>query len=144
MPNLRAVADSDDEEDVGGYAASNFDSDNGSTIPDLTSVSDDSDCDNDDDNLECSRKLPADNVYLGNEAYTTTFEANTIGKTGLGDTLVDVNIFDSGASRHMSGYRSRFINYVSLEESQPITAADKRTFKAIGRGDMYIEVPSEN
>ncbi|KAF9470184.1 hypothetical protein BDN70DRAFT_761711, partial [Pholiota conissans] len=54
-----------------------------------------------------------------------------------------VDIFDSGASRHMSGYRHRFINFVDIKD-QSITAANKRTFNATSQGDMYIEVPNGN
>ncbi|KAF8179447.1 hypothetical protein BJ912DRAFT_855635, partial [Pholiota molesta] len=62
-------------------------------------------------------------------------------KDALGNSLIDVELVDSGASRHMSGYRHRFINFISIEK-QPITAADKRTFHATGKGDMYVELPN--
>ena len=53
----------------------------------------------------------------------------------------EVDLYDSGATRHMSGFKHRFINFVKTEDV-PITAADKRTFKAIGKGDMYIYLPN--
>ena len=71
-------------------------------------------------------------------AYTTTFDAAMLSKKNEG---IDIELFDSGASRHMSGYRHRLLNYTKIE-TQPITAADKRTFDAIGKGDMYIDVPN--
>jgi hypothetical protein len=43
----------------------------------------------------------------------------------------------------MSSYRHCFINFVEIK-AKPITAADKRTFNAIGKGDMYLEVPNGN
>src|SRR5271155_296226 len=43
----------------------------------------------------------------------------------------------------MSGFRHRFINFVEIEP-KPITAADKRTFSAIGQGDMYVYLPNED
>src|SRR5271163_4682435 len=46
-------------------------------------------------------------------------------------------------TRHMSGFRHRFINFVEIEP-KPITAADKRTFSAIGQGDMYVYLPNED
>jgi hypothetical protein len=76
-------------------------------------------------------------------AYTTTLDLGMLSQDGLGSKLVDVELFDSGASRHMSGHRHRFINFTEIE-TRPITAADKRSFNAIGKGDMYINVPQGN
>jgi len=52
-----------------------------------------------------------------------------------------IELYDSGASQHMSPYRHRFLNFKSISP-HPIQAADKRTFDAIGRGDLPIEVPN--
>ena len=60
----------------------------------------------------------------GNTAYTTNFDSAALGKSGLGTSLIDTELFDSGASCHMSGYRHRFINFIEIEP-KPITAADK-------------------
>ena len=56
-------------------------------------------------------------------AYSTTFDADVL--AGSADTRRnEVDLYDSGASRHMSGFRHKFIN---LEEIKPIpiTAADR-------------------
>ncbi|KAF9556272.1 hypothetical protein CPC08DRAFT_616952, partial [Agrocybe pediades] len=50
-------------------------------------------------------------------------------------------LYDSGASRHMSGYRHRFINLVDIAP-KAITAADRRSFSATGKGDMWIDLPN--
>jgi hypothetical protein len=50
-------------------------------------------------------------------------------------------LYDSGASRHMSPYREHFENYVSIMP-KPIAAADKRYFQAIGKGDLRIRIPN--
>ncbi|KAJ7083775.1 hypothetical protein C8R44DRAFT_534441, partial [Mycena epipterygia] len=50
-------------------------------------------------------------------------------------------LYDSGASKHMSGNRTRFINFVDIVPKS-IIAADKRSFSAIGVGDMYVTVPN--
>lgn len=52
-------------------------------------------------------------------------------------------LYDSGASRHMTPFRHRLINFTPIT-SRPITAADKRVFHATGKGDMRIEVPNGN
>ena len=41
----------------------------------------------------------------------------------------------------MSGYHHCFINFVEIKP-KPITAADKHTFDATRKGDMYVEVPN--
>lgn len=56
-------------------------------------------------------------------------------------TSTTVELYDSGASQHMSPYRDRFINFKSISP-HPIQAADKHTFEAIGRGDLPIELPN--
>ena len=50
-------------------------------------------------------------------------------------------LYDSGASRHMSPFRDRFTSYKEIPP-RAITAADKRVFYAIGTGDLKIEVPN--
>ena len=48
---------------------------------------------------------------------------------------VETELYDSGASRHMSPFRHRFKNYRSIPP-HAITAANKCTFYAIGTGDL--------
>ena len=43
----------------------------------------------------------------------------------------------------MSGFFNKFTNFVTIDPV-PITAADKRTFQATGKGDMYINLPNRN
>jgi hypothetical protein len=59
---------------------------------------------------------------------------------GLLDGM-ETELYDVGASRHMSPYRYQFLNYVPIMPKS-ITAADKRYFQAIGKGDMRIRVPN--
>jgi len=73
-------------------------------------------------------------------AYTSTFDLAALSKAE-DKPSIETELFDSGASCHMSGYRHRFLNFVQIEPN-PITAADKRTFYATGKGDMYLEVPN--
>jgi len=53
----------------------------------------------------------------------------------------EVDLYDLGATRHMSRFHHRFIKFTKIE-SVPITAVDKRTFKATGKGDMYVYLPN--
>jgi hypothetical protein len=50
-------------------------------------------------------------------------------------------LYNSGALRHMSLLRDRFITYQEILP-RPITAADKRVFYAIGIGDVVIDIPN--
>src|SRR5271156_4844387 len=69
-------------------------------------------------------------IPLDDEAYSTFDYEVLAGATSVKTTNVD--LYDSGATRHMSGLCHRFINLVKIEP-KPITAADKRTFSAIGQ-----------
>ena len=92
---------------------------------------------------EDEESIPTVNRDSGEAAYTSTFDLGMLSQDGLGSKLIDIELFDSGASRHMSGHRRRFVNFIEIE-ARPITAADKRSFDAIGKGDMYIDVPKGN
>jgi Reverse transcriptase (RNA-dependent DNA polymerase)/gag-polypeptide of LTR copia-type/GAG-pre-integrase domain len=73
-------------------------------------------------------------------AYSTTLDAETL--AGSADTRSnEVDLYDSGASRHMSGFRHKFIDLVEIKPI-PITAADKRTFQATGKGKLLIHIPN--
>jgi hypothetical protein len=52
----------------------------------------------------------------------------------------EAELYDSGASRHMSPYRHRFKTYRTITP-WAIVAAGERTFYGVGTGDLKIEVP---
>ena len=54
---------------------------------------------------------------------------------------LESDLYDSGASRHMTPFKDRLINYTPIT-SRPITAADKRVFHAVGKGDMRVRIPN--
>ncbi len=53
----------------------------------------------------------------------------------------EAELYDSGASRHISPFWHRFITYQPITP-QPISAADNRVFYAIGTGTLQIKVPN--
>jgi len=71
--------------------------------------------------------LPSD---IGLEATTHTFDAAMLANSTT-RTNVETELYDSGASRHMSPYRGKFIDYIDIEP-KTITAADAGTFQAVG------------
>lgn len=74
------------------------------------------------------------------EVYSTTYTSALLANEGA-RAGVQVELYDSGASRHMSSYREKFVTYNPIPP-KPITTADKRTFDAVGKGDMYIYLPN--
>ena len=54
------------------------------------------------------------------------------------------SILDSGASRHFSPDRPKFLNYQELTNPEPIRAVDGRTFSVLGKGDLQIYLPNGN
>ena len=74
-------------------------------------------------------------------AETSTFDAAMLANTEGNNDGIQTELYDSGASRHMSPYRDHFENYTSITP-KPITAADKRFFQAVGKGDLRIKIPN--
>ncbi|KJA13862.1 hypothetical protein HYPSUDRAFT_100794, partial [Hypholoma sublateritium FD-334 SS-4] len=54
-----------------------------------------------------------------------------------------IDLYDSGATRHMSSARHRLLNFVEITP-KPISAADNRSFDATGMGDMIVYLPNGN
>ncbi|OBZ69824.1 Retrovirus-related Pol polyprotein from transposon TNT 1-94 [Grifola frondosa] len=75
-------------------------------------------------------------------AFTTTFDAASLtSKLDSEDILnSQVEVFDSGASRHISPYRNAFITFESISP-RPVSAADGRKFDAVGKGKISVEIP---
>jgi len=72
---------------------------------------------------------------LKDTAYSSLSAGNLAGSIETRNTNID--LYDSGATRHMSGFRHRFINFIEIKPV-PIMATDKQTFEAIGKRDKYI------
>ena len=76
--------------------------------------------------------------YAG-ETLTSSFTTAMLANDGAAPGT-ETDLYDSGASRHMSPHRHRFTNYISIPP-RSISAADNGQFMAIGQGDMRINVP---
>lgn len=114
-----------------------------SSIPSLITPSDSSEDGDismqDADQFEYNIRLTTDH---GEDGYSTFDCAMLVNVKGSVEG-VETELYDSGASRHMSPYRDRMENYVSIIPKS-ITAADKRYFQAIGKGDLRIKIPNGN
>ena len=78
-------------------------------------------------------------VDIGVEPRTTTFAAAALMEEEHGSPIVDIDLFDSDASQHMSGHCHCFVDFTKIE-SRPITAADLCSFSAIGKESLYLEL----
>ena len=74
----------------------------------------------------------------GEEPKTYTFAAITLADT---NPTLETELYDSGASRHMSPYRHKFINFTPIQR-KVLTAADGGHFEATEKGDMHITMPN--
>jgi len=61
-------------------------------------------------------------VNIGVEPRTTIFAAAALTEEGHGSPTVDIDLFDSGVSRHMSGHCHRFVDFTKIKP-RPIMAA---------------------
>jgi len=81
-------------------------------------------------------------VVEGKEfAFTMTFAGTTL---ALGTSPLmgqEVDVYDSGASGHMTPNRHRFITFKEITPCT-INAVDKTVFKATGIGNMMIGIPN--
>jgi hypothetical protein len=57
------------------------------------------------------------------------------------DATKEAELYNLEVSQHISPFRQCFITYCAISPC-PITTADKRTFYAVGIGDLRIEVPN--
>src|SRR5712671_7566203 len=51
------------------------------------------------------------------------------------------DVYDSGASRHISPIQERFVTYESIAP-RPIMSSNSQVFHAIGQGDIYVDIPN--
>ena len=85
--------------------------------------------------------LDAGAYLIDDEVACTSFDAASLAGAGMRGTEVD--LYDSGATRHMSGFRYKFLDFVPIDPV-PIITADKRSFEATGKGNMYVYLPNKN
>ena len=75
-------------------------------------------------------------------AYTSTFSAEQL--AGSAETQrTEIDLYDSGASQHMSRFCHKFVDFVKIEPV-PIRAADKQVFTATGKGKLLIHLPNSD
>lgn len=112
--------------------------DESESIPDLESVLDSTVVDEDVEEVEASEDLVDESaIDKGNELITHTFAAIALANI---DSTLETELYDSGASCHMSPYKHNFINFIPIQ-TKILTTADGGCFEATGKGDMHISIP---
>lgn len=92
---------------------------------------------------ECKEKALADATGQANQGQANANVGNATAKAFMAldkNFHVDANIWylDSGASRHMCGDRSRFIDFKEYGEPRSVSIADGKELNAIGEGTIPI------
>ena len=103
-------------------------------LPDLTAV------EADDIEVEIGGGSLEEDLAIddGEEPMTYTFAATMLAETG---STCETELYDSGATRHMSPYRHKFISFIPIQK-KILTAADGGHFEAVGKGDMRVSMPN--
>ena len=142
LPDLQYLSDSDNETDASEDLKSKTVDSEEEPIASLNSPTPSNDPDG------CSEPFDDFDTLLEEyefipivvEAYMSTYEASMLQRTPR-VLPTDVDLYNSGVSRHMSGFKHHFINFVEIDP-KPITATDKWSFNAIGKGDMWVFLPN--
>ena len=58
------------------------------------------------------------------------------------DSRIRIELYDSGATQHISPFKSDFISYTPLEPPIYLNAANQQHFPAIRRGTLIVQVPN--
>lgn len=59
------------------------------------------------------------------------------------DNRIRVELYDSGATRHISPYKSDFTSYAPLAPPVFLNTANQQRFPAVGRGTLAVQMPNE-
>jgi len=86
--------------------------------------------------------IDVDQLISEDSEGTITTDLDAAYLVGTDETCsAEVDLYDSGTTCHMTGFHHRLTNYVDISPV-PIKTADKRSFEAIGKGDMYVYLPN--
>ncbi|GBE83911.1 Retrovirus-related Pol polyprotein from transposon TNT 1-94 [Sparassis crispa] len=74
-------------------------------------------------------------------AFTATFDSAALAHSHTADGNIRIEVYDSGATCHISPYRDTFTAFEATPP-KPITAADGWAFHATGQGTVALKVPN--
>ena len=87
-------------------------------------------------------KDTANTATGGNKfAFTTTFIGAVLTRDSNPLAKLETDVYDSGASSHMSPARDHFTSFMAITP-KPIKAADQTIFIATAMGDLWISIPN--
>ena len=148
MPELKVLSDSEDDDDdempdleTLSDSEDDSESDNEESIW-FTDVEDESDSGWDSEELSgvnWSESSSFVDVDLDSEAAETDDFIAQIGASQ--DNVPRAEIYDSGCSKHFTPYRDALENYADISPKS-FRAANKQSMKAVGMGEMTIDIPN--
>jgi hypothetical protein len=148
LPALHDASDSESEDWDCLFVREDADPETES-LPDLAPVSDSESESGDEGELRWSESEDKESeddgfaiqkvVDKGDEPCTSKYDSAFVaGVTGSSDR--NTEIYDSGASRHITPCKEKLINYESIVP-RDFKSANNGNFQAIGKGDMLLKVP---
>ena len=78
---------------------------------------------------------------LGGDEFMRTVMCTMLANIGRVAEGVETELYDSGASHHMTTYHDQLKNFI-LIVPKSIAATDKRYFQATGKGNLHIKIPN--
>ena len=86
---------------------------------------------------------PEDDIWSGFDWLSEEGELAVATITSLEEDRVNhIKLYDSGASRHISSYKTDFIAYALLSPPVQLNTANQQCFQAIGLGSLPIHMPN--
>ena len=133
MPDLQSVTDTDSDGEILSYCSPSSDKD--LEVPNIKEESLKKSFDDLKNSNDKSEFIPCDE-----DAYVMTYKASALQGTSS-ELITNVDLYNLGTSCHMSGVRHCFINFITIDP-KPIMAADKQSFNATGKGDLWALLPN--
>jgi hypothetical protein len=104
------------------------------------------DSDSNDEVEDFHAKLEGSDVHLDwpdieGEDWHTEDTAMAIISPNKVDTTPHVELYDSGASRHIGPYKADFMSYTTLSPPLYLNTANQHKFPAIGKGTLVVKTP---
>jgi hypothetical protein len=90
------------------------------------------------DSSECGSLVSVDS---NSEASDLDETAVNVDAGSVTDHIPCVEVYDSGCTRHITPYRDAIENFVEISP-KAFRAANKQSFKAVGTGEMTVDVPN--
>jgi len=144
----------DSDSDGGGvFIAHSISSDSDDEIPGLIDVpdSDDECIPGADESCDWFSVVDEDEYPFGRSSYSSSWDfdeifeetasAAAVSNSQSAESMLRTELFDSGCTTHMTPYRDELENFKEIPPKL-FRAANEQDFKAVGKGELVVEVPN--